>query len=149
MCGDVQSSILELETMRKHHPCLEHCLLVALMYFHSSNKKFLELDQKKYNQLQKEVIAAFEHMDNEGVMLTAEFHMLISENYQEVECCLHLLNTRYLSRHQQERQQLLQAWHKILSSSILKNDDIFCTLLKNVANEISNCNVAILMVLAR
>lgn len=151
MCGDLQQSILELETMRKYHPFLEHSLLVALIYFHSINdKEFIKLDQTKYNQLQKTVTAASEHIDTEGVMLTAEFDMMISENNQEVESCLNILSTRDLSKSQQERYQLLKAWYKILSSSkVMVNDDIFCTLLNNVTNDISNCNVDTLMVLSR
>jgi hypothetical protein len=151
MCGDLQNSSLELETMRKTYPFLEHCLLVALIYFHDHNKHFFELDQNSYSQLHKAAIIASEHRDFEVTMLTAEFHMFISENYQEVEHYLHLLLSmnKDFSRDQLERLQILQAWYKILSSSILLTaDDFFCNL-ENVTNDTSKYHVEKLMVLAR
>lgn len=147
MCGDLQSSSLELETMRKHYPFLEHCLLDALIYFHDNN-------QHSYSQIQKANMIAFEQMDVEVTMLTAEFHMFISENYKEVEHYLHILSistSTDLSRDQQERLQLLQAWYRILSSSILlmTPDDFFCNLENVTTNDISKCHVETLLVLAR
>lgn len=146
MCGDIQKSVLELETMLKHYQFIEYCLHSALTYFHNNNK-----GQMKYIQVQGVGIHEFEPVDDEGIILAAEFHLFITENYQEVAQCLHLLSTMDLSKNtRQERQQILQTWYKLQSSStLLINNGIVSNLEKNTTKESSNCNVEKLMVLAR